>query len=184
MSQREIVQIDNMLFVVPSLGKGGPGSGNFGHAGGAGGPGNPGGSGGGLGGGGSKTSVERILQSKNTFASLAQKVYDDWAQDDEGYDEELGSGGICQDIAGEISGKLNEMGYDATTVSAQVGEQHVWTVVKADEGTYEVDIPPGVYESGGGYTWSKKPGVEFTAGDVIINRLGDTEDFEQYTEDM
>ena len=31
-----------------------------------------------------------------------QQVYDSWNQDADGYDDELGTGGICQDIADAI----------------------------------------------------------------------------------
>ena len=33
------------------------------------------------------------------LASAAQSVYDEWEQDEDGNDEMLGGGGICQDIA-------------------------------------------------------------------------------------
>ncbi len=119
------------------------------------------------------------------FASIAQKVYDEWDQsDEEGGDPELGFGGICQDIAEGISGKLNEMGVDATTVSATIGDQHVWVVAKLNDGVYSIDIPPGVYESGGGYNWQKLPGVQFSKDHIVVDRLSSNpDDFDQYTEE-
>lgn len=112
---------------------------------------------------------------------VSQGVYDSWAQDSDGMDEELGCGGICQDIAGDICGLLSERGFECSTVSQEIGEQHVYTVVKLEEGVYEVDIPPYVYESGGGYNWRKIPNVSFNQDHVIINRLdGDPESFENY----
>jgi hypothetical protein len=161
--------------------KGGSGSGNFGHSGRTG---VRGGSGGGgmVGGGG--TSISRIKNARADFASVAQKVYDEWEQDEEGYDEELGGGGICQDIAAGISDKLNDMGYEATTVSAQTGEQHVWAIAKTDEGVVEVDISPYTYETGGGYSWRKIDNVVFDANDVIVNVIdADPEAFSEYTEE-
>lgn len=130
---------------------------------------------------------------------VAQEAYDRWGQDEEGYDEELGTSGICQDIAEELAGVLNGHGIDASTVSAQVGEQHVWVVAKIDEsavdedgdkepgpydGVWSIDIPPSVYERGGGYTWRKIRGVKFDSGHVVVTRESpDPSDFERYMED-
>jgi hypothetical protein len=118
------------------------------------------------------------------IATAAQRVYDEWAQDEEGLDEELGAGGICHLIADDVVGLLSREGFDAATVSAQVGEQHVWVVAQTDDGVYLVDIPPSVYESGSGYRWRKKPGVEFSGDDVVIDReSADPGDFERFLED-
>lgn len=129
-----------------------------------------------------RTASLRALRPQ--IAAAAQRVYSDWTQDDEGLDEELGAGGICHLIADEVVGLLTEQGFDAATVSAQVGEQHVWVVAQTDDGVYLVDIPPGVYESGSGYTWRKKPGVEFSGADVVIDReSADPDDFERFLEE-
>jgi len=112
-----------------------------------------------------------------------QKVYDAWDVDD--YDEYNG-GGICHVFADVFVDVLMNNGYeDVTTISASVGEQHVWAVVKTKEGVYEVDIPPGVYETGGGYAWKKIPDVKFDNNDIHVGRLSpDPNDFEsQYLED-
>lgn len=118
---------------------------------------------------------------------VAQKVYDEWAQDEEGYDEELGAGGICQDIADDICGVLASEGLDCSPVSASVGEQHVWVVVKlegADAGVWSIDIPPDVYETGGGYTWRKRPGVAFEAAHIVVARESpDPSDFERFMDE-
>lgn len=125
-------------------------------------------------------SLEHLKALVPKFVLVAQKVYDGWIQDE---NDELNGGGICQNIADEISGVCNMNGIDATTVSAQVGEQHVWCVAKVREGIFEIDIPPSVYETGGGYTWKKIPDVKFDANDIYINRLSsDPNDFDEYTE--
>lgn len=118
------------------------------------------------------------------IAKLAQEVYDNWDADaDEDGDFEVGFGGICHLIADKISGYLNSIGIEATTVSAQVGEQHVYTVAKFKEGVYEVDISPSVYETGSGYNWKKKKDVKFDRSDIIISRLSpDPNEFESYVE--
>ena len=130
------------------------------------------------------------------IVAAAQQVYDAWAQDDEGYDEELGSGGICHLIAEDICGVLSEHGLDCGSVNAQVGENHVWVVTKIgevgedgepdrlDAGVWMIDIPPSVYESGGEYNWRKIPGVTFDPSDVVVSRESpDPSDFERYMED-
>lgn len=125
----------------------------------------------------------------------AQQTYNEWHQNEEGLDEELGEGGICHLIADEICSALGARGLDCGPVSAQVGEQHVWAVVKIgtldengdpdreDAGVWSIDIPPGVYESGGGYSWRKRPDVMFDTDDVVVDRESpDPSDFERYME--
>jgi hypothetical protein len=105
------------------------------------------------------------------FAALAQEVYDAWDQID-GFDEELGEGGICHLIADKIADRLVSMGLeDVQSVQAAVGENHIYLIVSLEDGVYTIDIPPGVYETGGGYTWLKKQGVSFAADDVVILKL-------------
>ena len=48
---------------------------------------------------------------KPLFVQAAQKEYDDWAQDEDGMDEVLGTGGICQDIAEKIASILSQHGH-------------------------------------------------------------------------
>jgi DNA topoisomerase IB len=125
-------------------------------------------SGGGLG--------DQLHSIKSDLASAAQKVYDEWdASDLEMGDAEVGFGGICQDIAaamGDAIGKKLDGDYDVAEVDNQgMGEQHVWLVVYDKKSAYEVDIPPSVYETGGGYSWKKIEGVKFTEGDISITPL-------------
>lgn len=120
---------------------------------------------------------------KSELASAAQKVYDDWGQNEEGYCDWLGYGGICQDIAEAMAEVLNKHNIECTTVSQQVGEQHVYVVAKTENGVFEVDIPPYLYETGGGYCWKKISNVVFDSRYVTINRLSsDPDEFEQYAQ--
>lgn len=88
------------------------------------------------------------------LVKAAQKVYDEWEQQD-GFDEVYGSGGICQDIAEAFCDVLFDHNINRTTFNASIGTNHVWAIVYDDEEetAYDVDIPPHVYETGGGYTW-------------------------------
>jgi len=120
-----------------------------------------------------KTLMPQILKA-------AQEVYDAWEQDEEGMDEELGGGGICQDIADAIAGVVGSAGVDTKTLDNNgMGDQHVWFAARFKEGIYEIDIPPHVYETGGGYSWTKSKDVTFQPRDVAVyqSELSD-EDFD------
>jgi hypothetical protein len=122
----------------------------------------------------------KSLTSK--LATVAQEEYDAWAQDDEGFDEELGSGGICHLIAERMVEVLSEEDIEATTTHSEgVGENHVWVTAQTSDGVAMVDIPPGVYESGGGYVWRKKSGVTISSSDVLIDVIDrDPHKFAEY----
>jgi hypothetical protein len=118
---------------------------------------------------------EQIVAALPEIVARAQAVYDDWAQDDEGFDEELGEGGICHLIADEVVDVLTNAGVEAKPVwSEGVGENHVWALVKIPDGPHQgvwmVDIPPEVYESGSGYSWRKKPDVAIHRDHVVLYR--------------
>lgn len=118
------------------------------------------------------------------IAEAAQKQYDQWKQDDEGYDEELGSGGICHLIAEDLAGILSNHGIECSTVCSTY-EQHVYLVCKFREGVYMIDIPYHVYESGGGFTWKKKPDVKFDKSHVVISGLDrNPRNFNKYVDDF
>jgi predicted ABC-type ATPase len=121
-------------------------------------------------------SVGQALEdSKAQIASKAQEVYDAWSQDEEGADDEYGGGGICDAVNGEIQGVIAGWlpeGVEIVDGGAE-GEDHAWTIVVGPDFAYNVDIPPGVYESGGGYSWKKIPGVTIGPDHVAIDRLPD-----------
>jgi hypothetical protein len=107
------------------------------------------------------------------LADAAAKVHSLWDQDADGFDEELGAGGICQDVASAMSSVLSEAGIDAMTMHASVGENHVFLVAPLEDGVYAIDIPPDVYETGGGYVWRKRHDAVFTPNDVQFDRIAD-----------
>jgi hypothetical protein len=110
--------------------------------------------------------LSRINSLKPLFVKAAQDQYDSWDQDETGYDQELGYGGICHLIADDIVDIIDEHIPNAlsTTISAD-HEQHVYTAVahKSDDEweCYMIDIHHGYYETGGGFRWTKLPDVEF-----------------------
>lgn len=135
------------------------------------------------------TPAKALCDLKVTLPDLvlaAQSVYDQWDQID-GFDEELGSGGVCQDIASAMAGCLSDAGFeDVLVVSAAVGENHVFVMALLDDGVYQVDISPYHYESGGGFVWRKKPDVKFVPEMVSFLKvdgvISSKDFFERYSE--
>ncbi len=115
---------------------------------------------------------ERLIALRAELAVAAQGVVDDWAQDEEGVDEELGSGGVCDRVA-EAMGEVIHSRLDdiQSTEGGQPGDDHAFIIVYDDEEAYAVDIPPGVYETGGGYSWKKIQDAEVEASDVSITKM-------------
>ena len=115
---------------------------------------------------------QRLESLRPQLAAAAQAVYDDWEGDD---DMTLGYGGICDEVsqamAGVIVGTLEGVEVDD---GGQDGDDHAWLVVSDGTDTVEVDIPPGVYETGGGYNWQKIEGVTIAPQDVVIARFAST----------
>ena len=111
------------------------------------------------------------------LAAAAKSVYDDWLQDDNGFDEVLGAGGICQDIASKMSEVLDQAGVQASsTIHSTIGENHVFLVALLDDGVFQIDIPPNVYETGGGYVWKKRADVVFDASVVSMMKIAEPMD--------
>lgn len=116
---------------------------------------------------------------RRALAAAAQRVLDDWQQDDEGIDEVFGSGGACDAIAGAFEDVLHFTYVDAggreTSPSfmdgGQDGDDHAWLIVYDDYEAVALDIPPYVYETGGGYNWRKIPGVRISPADIVIEPM-------------
>lgn len=106
------------------------------------------------------------------LAAAAQKVYDEWnVIPGQEIDDDLNGGGICQDIAEAIAGVINSNlpNVEVQTVDSQgVGDQHVWVCAWNEESCFDVDISPYIYERGGGYNWTKIPGVVFSPNMISI----------------
>jgi GNAT superfamily N-acetyltransferase len=118
-----------------------------------------------------------------SLAQVAQKVYDEWLPEEEGGDVEWGGGGICHDIADAMVSVLDQHGIEATSMQQQVGDNHVFTVAKTNEGIWTIDIPPYVYETGSGYAWKKIPDIKFVSDDVVIELISkDLSTWESYTD--
>jgi GNAT superfamily N-acetyltransferase len=106
----------------------------------------------------------KLMSLRGKLAKAAQKEYDEWQGED---DPEIGNGGICDRVANAMGSVLASAGID-TTDGGQDGDDHAYLVAYSDTEAFGVDIPPGTYERGGGYNWTKIEGVTMTANDVEI----------------
>jgi hypothetical protein len=125
------------------------------------------------------------IEHLNSLAKIAQEVYDKWDQNEEGYDDEVGYGGICHIIADNIVSYLDRAGLGSKHNFCSVSDtyvQHVYVLayieIENDEdeeetlyNIYSIDIPYWVYEEGGGFTWKKLKDVQFTGDDVVVELI-------------
>ncbi len=129
------------------------------------------------------TTPPEIAAAIPALVKVAQEQYDSWHQGD---DDELNGGGICHLIADAMAAVLSARDIACTTVSSY-HEVHVYVVAQLPSGVWQVDIRPGVYERGGGYTWTKIPDVTFEAADIEVSRLSshprDMKDFVEERQD-
>jgi hypothetical protein len=117
--------------------------------------------------------VQQLNALRPQIAEAATRIFQEWTQDEDGFDDVYGGGGICDDVASEIQGiiatylpdvEVRDGGWD--------GDDHAYTIVEANGETIVVDIPPYVYESGGGMSWEKRQDVEaISPEDVAIYSL-------------
>jgi len=110
----------------------------------------------------------RLEALRPALVTAAQAVVDEWQQDDEGIDEEFGEGGACDAVAQAMAGVLGSID---TMEGGQDGADHAYLIAYDDAEAFVVDIPPGVYERGGGYSWRKIPDAQITEGDIVIERI-------------
>jgi hypothetical protein len=118
-------------------------------------------------------SLKQKLESlRPELARAAQQVIDEWEQDEEGIDPELGAGGVCDRIADAMLGAMYDRieGIEAA-FGAPEGHDHEWVVVTDGHEAFIVDIPPHVYEVGGGYSWRKVEGAQVSPSDIVIDPL-------------
>ena len=111
-----------------------------------------------------KTDIELL---RPQLSAAVQEIVDEWAQDDEGFDEEFGYGGACDQAADAMASILGDHGIETASGGAE-GDDHAWVVALRGEEVVGVDIPPGVYETGGGYSWTKRQDVSISPNDVDV----------------
>lgn len=115
--------------------------------------------------------TNKINALRPQMAAAAQEVVDVWQQDEEGIDEELGGGGVCDQIAMSLIDVIQQHTDAEAVCGAPDGEDHEWVVVSDGQEACIVDIPPYVYETGGGYSWKKIEGAQIDPQDVVIEEV-------------
>lgn len=115
------------------------------------------------------SALDKLKALREAMAAAAQEEYDAWDQSGEYGDEEVGGGGICDLIADKIASVLSDKLENVDfREGGQDGDDHAYNYVRVGDEAFGVDIPPQVYETGGGYNWKKKPDVKFEPEDVDI----------------
>lgn len=100
---------------------------------------------------------------RERLAEAAQSVVDNWDE------EEIGSGGICDQVANMLSEVIAANIEDVEIIDGgHDGDDHAWIVVFNDDKAYGVDISPYVYEIGGGYSWKKIDNAKIKPNDIDI----------------
>ena len=112
--------------------------------------------------------LKKLEALRSELAQAAQSVVDEWVQDDEGYDEEFGSGGACDQVSDAMSAVVGKIDGVETQEGGQPGDDHAYFVVYDEDEAFAVDVPPSVYETGGGYSWKKIPNAKIEPGDVVF----------------
>lgn len=110
----------------------------------------------------------QLLSLRPLLAKAAQGVYDEWAPDGDDGDELLGAGGICDQVADAMADVLSSHGIETTT-GGHDGDDHAYLIAYDDTRAFSVDIHPEVYETGGGYKWTKRPNVTIEPNDVDVS---------------
>ena len=119
-----------------------------------------------------------ILKLRSDLIIAAQKVYSEWEQDEDGYDEVYGEGGICDAMADAMADVVNEKTKWGVFHLYNESDCHtsIYVYDNKSQKIYNVDIPPYVYERGTGYNWKKISDVTFKVDNIEINEV-DWDDF-------
>jgi len=119
-----------------------------------------------------KRDSSEVRGAADQLITAAQAVLDEWEQDEDGLDPELGAGGACQEVASAMAGALSEIGVDEVVeVYTEFDGGHVFLVANLADGVFRVDVPPGAYETGAGYVWHKRDGVQLLPENLILERV-------------
>jgi len=116
------------------------------------------------------TLKQELETLRSRIAAAAQKIYDTWNPSDD-LDDEYGGGGICDEISSEIAGVISNSIDAHIDDGGHEGDDHAFLIVSRAGERYWVDIPPGVYEQGCGYSWQKMPDIQIRPEDIIIEPI-------------
>lgn len=114
---------------------------------------------------------QRLRALSAELVGAAQAVLDEWQADEHGIDEEFGTGGACDAISSAMSSVIGSSLDVEVIDGGHDGDDHAFLIVQEGQEQVVVDIPPSVYETGGGFHWTKKAGVSLTSADLVIEPL-------------
>jgi hypothetical protein len=109
-----------------------------------------------------------LWAARADLVGTAQIVLDGWQQDEDGLDLVLGHGGACDLVASALAAALAEHGIEACVTGTEFDGGHAFVHALVDGCVWAVDIPASVYETGYGYTWTKRPGVQLVVDDLTF----------------
>lgn len=114
----------------------------------------------------------RLESIRPALAAAVQRVLNEWQPDESGFDPVLGTGGACDEVTDAMVDVICDF-VDGVTVleGGHEGDDHAWLIVVDDRDAVGVDVPPSVYETGGGYSWTKIEGAEVEPSDVMLFSL-------------
>jgi len=112
--------------------------------------------------------LDDLERLRPELARAAQAVVDGWEQDEDGVDEDYGAGGVCDSVSEAMASVISSLEGVEIVDGGHDGDDHAYLIVYDASDAYLVDVPPGVYETGGGYSWKKIEGAEVSPDDVVI----------------
>lgn len=113
--------------------------------------------------------MQELTGLRAVLANAAQSAVDEWSQDELGFDMDLGFGGVCDFVSEAMAEVITSHIVDAEIVEGgQEGDDYSWLIVLKDGQAVGVDISPGVYEIGSGYSWKKINGAKVLPSNVDI----------------
>lgn len=113
------------------------------------------------------STLDQAKSLTSQLVAAVQAEYDRWDETDI---DTYAGGGICHLIADTLVSVLDDGGITACTVSSNC-EVHVYVACQLAEGVFTLDVPHRLYEVGGGYSWTKVPGIRFDASCLDWFRL-------------
>jgi hypothetical protein len=120
----------------------------------------------------SQSLKSQLYSLRSKIIEAAQKILDEWSQDEEGMDEEFGGGGACDQISNAITDIIGQNIPNVNFMDGGMeGDDHAYPIIYNDEKAFIIDIPNYIYEIGGGYSWRKIPNVILKENDVVIEEI-------------
>ena len=113
--------------------------------------------------------LQKLNDLRSDLAQAVQLVVDEWELNEDGFSDDLGSGGVCDLVSEAMSGVIYDK-IDSVEIldGGHDGDDHAWIIVVSSTEAVGVNIPPGVYETGGGYSWKKIENITVEPSDISL----------------